>query len=78
MSDNVLLSSLWLFPLIGLLVVLAVPKGREAAIKWISLACMVATFLVTLVMLGNYLAVDDQGNHSKAWSRSPSEPSTTR
>ena len=67
MSDNVLLSSLWLLPVIGLLVVLAVPKRNEAAIKWISLACMVATFLVTLVMLGNYVAVDEQGNHGKAW-----------
>jgi NADH-quinone oxidoreductase subunit M len=67
MSDNVLLSSLWLLPVIGLLVVLAVPKRSEAAIKWIALGCMLATFLVTLVMLGNYLAVDEQGNHGKAW-----------
>ncbi len=67
MSDTVLLSSLWLLPVIGLLVVLVVPKKSEAAIKWIALGCTVATFLVTLVMLGNYLAVDDQGNHSKAW-----------
>jgi NADH-quinone oxidoreductase subunit M len=67
MSDIVLLTSLWLLPVIGLLVVLAVPKRNESAIKWISLACMVATFLVTLVMLGNYLALDDQGNHGKAW-----------
>ncbi len=67
MSDTVLLSSLWLLPVIGLVVVLAVPKRNEAAIKWISLASMLATFLVTLVMLGNYLAVDEQGNHGKAW-----------
>ena len=77
MSDNVLLSSLWLLPVIGLLVVLAVPKRSEAAIKWISLGCMLATFLVTLVMLGNYLSVDDQGNHSKAGSRWRTGPRTT-
>ena len=36
MSDDlVLLSSLWLLPLIGMLIVLAVPKRNEAAIKWI-------------------------------------------
>ena len=67
MSDIVLLSSLWLLPVIGLIVVLAIPKRNEASIKWISLAFMIATFLVTLVMLGNYVAVDDQGNHGKAW-----------
>ncbi|MGP0062311.1 MAG: complex I subunit 4 family protein [Isosphaeraceae bacterium] len=67
MSDTVLLSSLWLLPVIGLLVVLAVPKRNEGAIKWISLGFMLATFLVTLVMLGNYISVDEQGNHGKAW-----------
>ena len=37
MSDNVLLTSLWLVPLIGMLVVLAMPKRNESAIRWVSL-----------------------------------------
>ena len=37
MSDNLLLSSLWFLPLIGMVVVLAVPRRSEAAIK-----CVVA------------------------------------
>ncbi len=55
MSDNLLLSSLWLLPVIGLIVVLIVPKRSEASVKWISLGFTVATFLVTLVMLGIYV-----------------------
>jgi NADH-quinone oxidoreductase subunit M len=55
MSDNLLLTSLWLLPLIGLVAVLLIPKRNEAAIKWISLGFTSATFLVTLVMLGIYV-----------------------
>ena len=62
MSDTLLLSSLWVLPVIGLIVVLAVPKRNEASIKWISLGFMLATFLVTLVLLRNYLA-----EGSKSW-----------
>ena len=54
MSDLVLLSSLWLVPLIGMLIVLAIPKRNESAIRWTSLACTVLTFVVSLVALGNY------------------------
>jgi NADH-quinone oxidoreductase subunit M len=60
MSDNVLLSSLWLLPLLGAAIVLLVPKRNEAAIKWISLAASVATLVVSLLILGVYL------NESKA------------
>ncbi len=56
MSDILLLSSVWLLPLIGLVIVLLVPKRSEGAIKWISLASTVATFVVTLVILGIYLS----------------------
>jgi NADH-quinone oxidoreductase subunit M len=56
MSDNVLLTSAWLLPLIGLLVVLVVPKRSESAVKWVALGFTSATFLVTLLMLQAYLA----------------------
>ena len=36
MSDNLLLSSLWLLPLIGMVVVLFVPRRSEAAIKCVA------------------------------------------
>ena len=55
MSDNLLLSSLWLLPMIGLVIVLIVPRQNEWAIKWISLACTAVTFLATLVILGMYI-----------------------
>ena len=37
MSDNLLLTSLWLVPLIGLVTVLVVPKRAEQAVKWVAL-----------------------------------------
>ena len=43
MSDLVLLTSLWLIPLIGMLIVLAIPKRNESAIRWAALACTVLT-----------------------------------
>ena len=55
MSDLVLLSSLWLIPLVGMLVVLAIPKRSESAIRWISLGFTIVTFAATLVALGNYV-----------------------
>ena len=42
MSDNLLLTSLWLVPLIGVVIVLVVPKRAEPAIKWVSLGFTVA------------------------------------
>ena len=55
MSDNLLLSSLWLLPIIGMVIVLAVPKRSEAAIKFIALGFTVATFVATLIALGLYV-----------------------
>ena len=55
LSDNLLLTSLWLVPLIGAIVVLALPKRSEQAAKWVSLGFTSFTFLITLVMLGVYL-----------------------
>ena len=56
LSDNLLLTSLWLVPLIGVIVVLALPKRSEAAAKWVSLGFTSFTFVITLVMLGVYLS----------------------
>jgi len=55
MSDNLLLSSLWLLPMIGMVIVLAVPRRSEAAIKFIALGFTVATFVATLIALGLYV-----------------------
>ena len=53
MSDNLLLTSLWLVPLIGLVIVLVVPKRAEQAVKWVALGFTSLTFVVTLVVLGS-------------------------
>jgi NADH-quinone oxidoreductase subunit M len=55
MSDNLLLTSLWLLPLIGMVGVLVVPKRSEAAIKFVALASTLITFVVTLIALGLYV-----------------------
>jgi NADH-quinone oxidoreductase subunit M len=56
MSDNLLLTSLWLLPLIGLVTVLAIPKRSEEAVKWVTLGFTSVTFLLSLVVLGVYLS----------------------
>jgi NADH-quinone oxidoreductase subunit M len=58
MSDLVLLTLTWLLPLIGLLVVLALPKRLEGAVKWTALGFTTASFILTLVMLGVFLNGD--------------------
>jgi len=55
MSDNLLLTSFWLLPLIGMVGVLAVPRRSEAAIKYLALAATIITFVVTLIALGLYV-----------------------
>ncbi|MGB0070816.1 MAG: hypothetical protein WBQ11_22560, partial [Isosphaeraceae bacterium] len=55
MSDNLLLTSFWLRPLIGMVGVLAVPRRSEAAIKYLALAATIITFVVTLIALGLYV-----------------------
>ena len=51
MSDNLLLTSLWLVPLIGVVAVLALPKKAENAVKWVSLGFTSVTFVITLMVL---------------------------
>jgi NADH-quinone oxidoreductase subunit M len=58
LSDNLLLTSLWLVPLIGMVVVLGLPKRSEHAAKWVSLGFTSVTFLITLILLGIYLGSD--------------------
>jgi NADH-quinone oxidoreductase subunit M len=55
MIDTLLLTSLWLLPLIGMFVLLFVPKRSEALIKIIALGFTLATFVVSLIALGLYI-----------------------
>jgi NADH-quinone oxidoreductase subunit M len=55
MSDNVLLTSVWLIPLLGLVVILAVPGRSESSIKWLSLGASFLTFVASLLLLQAYL-----------------------
>jgi NADH-quinone oxidoreductase subunit M len=56
MTDNLLLSSLWLLPLIGMVIVLVVPRQSEHLIKFIALGFTLVTFVATLMALGLYLS----------------------
>src|SRR5262245_41449516 len=56
MSDDLLLTLLWLLPLIGAVGVLLMPKRAETAIKGVSLACTVATFARALLAFATYLS----------------------
>lgn len=55
MSDLFLLTLTWALPLVGLIVVLILPKPAEVAAKWVTLGFTLATFLLTLVMLAAFL-----------------------
>jgi NADH-quinone oxidoreductase subunit M len=55
MSDDLLLTLLWLLPLAGALVVLLIPKQAEGLIKWTSLGFTAATFALTLVAYNEYV-----------------------
>jgi NADH-quinone oxidoreductase subunit M len=55
MSDDLLLTLLWLLPLLGAIGVLLIPKQAETAIKGTALAITIATFALTLVAYGAYV-----------------------
>jgi NADH-quinone oxidoreductase subunit M len=55
MSDNLLLTSLWLLPVIGMAVVLILPKKSEPATKWVALGFTIATLVASLAVLFVYL-----------------------
>ena len=61
MSDELLLTMLWLLPLIGAAVVLSLPRRAKGAIKWTALAFTGMTFLLTLSAYWSYV-----GEGSKA------------
>ena len=56
MSDDLLLTLLWLLPLAGSLLVLFLPKRAETAIKGVSLAVTVVTMVLTIVAYTIYTA----------------------
>ena len=49
--DLGLLTSLWLIPLIGIVIVLLIPDRNALAIRWAALGCTIVTFIVSLVAL---------------------------
>ena len=61
LSDNILLTSLWLLPFAGSLAVLAVPKNSEKLIKWLALGVCLGTFALTLVLFKSYLTPNESG-----------------
>ncbi|MDG3006795.1 complex I subunit 4 family protein [Paludisphaera mucosa] len=62
MSDNLLLTSLWLVPLLGAGAVLLVPKGSERLVKYVATAFTAVGFALTLVALLAYVGDD------RAWA----------
>jgi NADH-quinone oxidoreductase subunit M len=56
MSDELLLTLLWLLPLIGAAVVLCLPKNAAWLIRWTSLGITIATFVLTLVAYSTYVS----------------------
>lgn len=63
MSDDLLLSLLWIVPMAGALIVLLIPRRAEQAIKGVSLGVTLVTFALTLVAYGAFVA---PGSH--AWA----------
>src|SRR5262249_35289148 len=56
MSDDLLLTLLWLLPLVGAVVVLFLPSRAETTIKGVSLGVTLVTFALTLAAYGVYAA----------------------
>ncbi len=54
MSDELLLTLLWLLPLIGAAVVLCLPKNAAGLIRWTALGVTIATFVLTLAAFSQY------------------------
>jgi NADH-quinone oxidoreductase subunit M len=55
LSDDLLLSLLWVIPLAGSLVTLAIPKKAEAAIKGFALGVTLLTALVAIIAFARYV-----------------------
>ncbi|MGD2057193.1 MAG: NADH-quinone oxidoreductase subunit M [Anaerolineales bacterium] len=52
--SKVLLTWVTFAPLVGVLVIVFVPKQRETAIRWVALAASTATFAISLVLLAQF------------------------
>ena len=62
MPDDLLLTLLWLLPALGALLVVFLPRQAETAIKGVSLAVTVLTFLLTLMAYFTYVAPDERAS----------------
>jgi NADH-quinone oxidoreductase subunit M len=65
MTDSVLLTLLWLVPLAGSLLVLAIPRSEAGvkAVKAVSLAVTLAAFAISLVIAARYLDLGADGTY---------------
>ncbi|MGD8622116.1 MAG: NADH-quinone oxidoreductase subunit M [Anaerolineales bacterium] len=52
--SNILLTLVTFAPLVGVLVILFVPKERETAVRWIAMGASLATFAISLVLLAQF------------------------
>jgi NADH-quinone oxidoreductase subunit M len=52
--DPILLTLVTFFPVLGVLVVLLLPRDRQAALRWTALATSAITFLISLVLLARF------------------------
>ncbi|MEW4571198.1 NADH-quinone oxidoreductase subunit M [Tautonia sp. JC769] len=59
MSDNVLLSLLWAAPVVGSVLVLALPGRNDLAIKATALGITAMTFVLSLVAFGAFLSIGE-------------------
>jgi NADH-quinone oxidoreductase subunit M len=55
LSDNLLLSLLWVIPLAGSLLTLAIPKSATSFIRWFALGITLATMLVGIMAYSRYV-----------------------
>ena len=75
MSDNALLTLVWLIPLLGAFAVLLIPKRAEQAIKGVSLVATLLSFALTLAAFAIYVA---PGSHASAPLRERVENNTLK
>ena len=64
MSDDLLLTLLWLIPLAGAVIVLLIPKGAPGLVKWFSLAVTSVTLLLTIVAYHSYTQANSAASAS--------------
>ena len=52
--DDIILTLVTFFPILGLVLILLLPRGRANAIRWTALITSVITFVISLVLLAQY------------------------